>query len=84
MKIKMTSTRYGSEDGFTIRRFSAGVVYSMADSLAASFVNLGCAISCIEPQTYGEKYIGALNKCTMVAFSSGGGSCQVREFGGAK
>lgn len=30
--------------------------------------------------TMGDLYLDALNKCTMVAFSSGGGACQVRSF----
>ena len=32
--------------------------------------------------TYGENYLDALNKSTVVAFSSGGGGCQVREWKG--
>lgn len=43
MKIIMLHTRYGSEDGFVVRRFLQGVEYEVADSLGAWFVQIGVA-----------------------------------------
>jgi hypothetical protein len=43
MKIIMLSTRYGSEDGFVVRRFLQNHQYEIADSLAAYFMQIGAA-----------------------------------------
>ncbi len=43
MQILMLFTRYGSEDGFIVRRFLQNHQYEMADSLAAYFIRLGLA-----------------------------------------
>lgn len=43
MKILMIQTRYGSEDGFVVRRFIENQEYEMADSLAAYFIRIGVA-----------------------------------------
>jgi|CXWL01.1.fsa_nt_gi hypothetical protein len=45
MQIIMLQTRYGSEDGFVVRRFLQNHQYEMADSLAAYFIRLGVAKS---------------------------------------
>lgn len=38
MLIRMKQARMGSEDGFGVKRFEAGKVYEVADSLAAYFI----------------------------------------------
>lgn len=43
MQIIMLYTRYGSEDGFVVRRFLANHQYEIADSLGAYFVRIGVA-----------------------------------------
>lgn len=43
MRIIMLQTRYGSEDGFVVRRFVKNQEYEMADSLAAYFIRYGLA-----------------------------------------
>lgn len=43
MRVLMLDTRYGSEDGFVVRRFYRTQHYDMADSLAAAFIRLGVA-----------------------------------------
>lgn len=43
MRIIMLQTRYGSEDGFVVRRFVKNQEYEMADSLAAYFIRHGLA-----------------------------------------
>ena len=43
MKIIMLQTRYGSEDGFVVRRFLQNHQYEIADSLGAYFIRLGVA-----------------------------------------
>ncbi len=43
MKITMLQTRYGSEDGFVVRRFLKNHQYEIADSLGAYFIWLGVA-----------------------------------------
>ncbi len=45
MQVLMLSTRYGSEDGFVVRRFLQNHQYEMADSLGAYFIRLGVAKS---------------------------------------
>jgi hypothetical protein len=41
MKIIMLQTRYGSEDGFVVRRFLQNNEYEIADSLAHQFIRSG-------------------------------------------
>lgn len=48
MKIKMLSTRYGSEDGFKSQPYKRGEEYDVAESLAVSFVNDGYAVRTVE------------------------------------
>jgi hypothetical protein len=43
MKIMMLQTRYGSEDGFIVRRFFKNHHYEISDSLASYFIWLGVA-----------------------------------------
>jgi uncharacterized phiE125 gp8 family phage protein len=45
MQIIMLSTRYGSEDGFVVRRFLQNYQYEIADSLGAYFIRLGVAVA---------------------------------------
>ncbi len=45
MQIIMLQTRYGSEDGFVVRRFFKNYQYKISDSLAAYFISLGLAKS---------------------------------------
>ncbi len=44
MKIRMKETRRGSEDGFTVKRYHAGSIHDLADSLARSFIRNGWAV----------------------------------------
>lgn len=48
MKIIMLQTRYGSEDGFTVRLFHQNQEYEVADSLGADFVRVGAACHPVE------------------------------------
>ncbi|MEK6746881.1 MAG: hypothetical protein AABY33_07620 [Pseudomonadota bacterium] len=41
MQIFMLHTRYGSEDGFVVRRFLENHHYEVADSLGAYFIRIG-------------------------------------------
>ncbi len=50
MKILMLQTRYGSEDGFVVRRFTQNQEYEVADSLGVYFVRIGAAQSKINIQ----------------------------------
>ena len=43
MHIIMLKTRYGSEDGFAVRRFLQNQEYEIADSLAIEFIRSGAA-----------------------------------------
>lgn len=43
MKIKMTETRRGCENGFTVRQYHKDCIYDLANTLAASFINKGWA-----------------------------------------
>lgn len=46
----MLFTRYGSEDGFIVRRFLENHHYEIADSLGAYFVRIGVAkLYCCHP-----------------------------------
>lgn len=54
MKIIMLQTRYGSEDGFVVRRFLKNNQYEIADSLGAYFIWLGVAYSLPSPPPEGE------------------------------
>lgn len=44
MQITMLYSRPGSEDGFTVKRFSQGVAYDVADTQARAFIRAGDAI----------------------------------------
>jgi hypothetical protein len=44
MQVLMLQTRYGSEDGFVVRRFLQNHQYEIADSLGAYFINLGVSV----------------------------------------
>lgn len=50
MLIFMLETRRGSEDGFAVRQFLAGMTYEVADTLARSFLRAGWAIEPSPPQ----------------------------------
>lgn len=41
--IRMLETRKGSEDGFTVRQFYAGEIYTIKENLARSFFAAGFA-----------------------------------------
>lgn len=43
MLIKMTQTRYGTEDGYMIRTYEAGHVYFVSEALACWFFREGWA-----------------------------------------
>ena len=43
MNVVMLQTRYGSEDGFVVRRFLQHQEYEIADSLALEFIRSGAA-----------------------------------------
>jgi len=45
MKIIMLQTRYGSEDGFSVRLFRQNQEYEIAETLGAHFVRVGAAIN---------------------------------------
>ncbi len=57
MKIIMTKTRYGSEDGFVVRLFLAGREYEMAETLAEYFINRSCARLMPPQDDKGEKNV---------------------------
>lgn len=40
--IKMTKTQDGSPDGIIVNTYSAGGVYDIPESLAKSFIDMGC------------------------------------------
>jgi hypothetical protein len=48
MRIIMLQTRYGSEDGFVVRRFIKNQEYEIADSLAAYFIRHELAAGIID------------------------------------
>lgn len=41
MQVLMLQTRYGSEDGFVVRRFLQNHQYEIANSLGAYFIRIG-------------------------------------------
>lgn len=41
MKLLMLQTRYGVEDGFTLRRYHKGKVYDVSGFLGHRFINKG-------------------------------------------
>ncbi len=43
MTVIMLQTRYGSEDGFVVRRFLQNQEYEIADSLGEYFIRIGVA-----------------------------------------
>lgn len=43
MKIRMIVSQCGSEDGFTVRDFKAGVTYGVAEGMGCRFLQLGFA-----------------------------------------
>lgn len=43
MKITMTQTRRGSEDGFTVKRFYEGETYEVGESMGRRFIRDGWA-----------------------------------------
>lgn len=46
MQIKMITTHYGSEDGFAVKQYLKGELYSVADTLARYFMSNGWAYNC--------------------------------------
>lgn len=55
MRIKMLQTRYGSEDGFTPKRFHKDEEYTIADSLGAYFIDNKVAVKLpADDRTIGE------------------------------
>lgn len=72
MKIQMTHSHYGSQDGFAVEYFHAGKVYQVSDGLAASFLQKGWAFNAEEYDTPTEQVINLLSKHT---------GCKAEDFG---
>lgn len=66
MRVLMLYTRFGSEDGFVVRRFLEGVRYDMADSLARYFIRAKWAVECTGDELVD---IAALPKAACPPFS---------------
>ena len=60
MKIKMTQTRRGSEDGHVVKRFEKGQEYDVADTLARTFLRHGYA-QVVDPA---GQVLGTLDRVT--------------------
>ncbi len=58
MKIKMLSTRRGTEDGFKVQLFKEGGIYNIRDHLALAFLNAGaCEIAKDAPAMRYDDYL---------------------------
>lgn len=44
MQILMCDSRYGSDDGYIVKRYETGQIYEVCDRLARSFIALGYAV----------------------------------------
>ena len=45
MQILMCDSRFGSEDGYVLKRYEIGQIYDVSDRLARSFIALGYAVA---------------------------------------
>ena len=54
MHIIMLKTRYGSEDGFAVRRFLQNQEYEIADSLAIEFIRSGDARHSVDDEVVAQ------------------------------
>lgn len=71
MRIIMLSTRYGSEDGFVVRRFLQNHQYEIADSLGAYFVRTGAACHPVECEALAQDLVEFNRSCAAVTPPTG-------------